>query len=331
MLLPRTMRCIVAPTPGAPEALTLIERPLPLPGPNEVLVKVTAAGVSRPDTLQRKGLYPPPPGVTDVLGLEVAGEIAAVGASVSGWRTGEPVAALVAGGGYADYCTVPVPQLLPLPEGWSCVEAAALPENLCTVWDNLFTRGRLAAGESVLIHGGTSGIGSLAIQLARETGARVATTAGSEAKCALASRLGAELAINYRERPFAAAVHDWSARGVDVVLDIVGADYIGENLGVLALDGRLVVLANLGDAPAAVDLWVLLRKRLTIIASSLRARTVEQKGAIVADLRARVWPLLAQRRIDPVVDQVYPLERAALAHARLEASAHLGKIVLTTG
>lgn len=324
------MRCVIARGFGGPDTLMVVERPVPVPGPHEVLVSVSAAGVSRPDTLQRKGQYPPPAGVTDILGLELAGTIAMTGSAVSGWSVGDSVCALVSGGGYAEYCVVPALQLFPVPTGWTPIEAATLPENICTVWDNLFTRGRLQAGELVLIHGGTSGIGSTAVQLATCFGARVSATAGSKAKCEFVKHLGAELAINYREQSFAASVHEWNARGVDVVLDLVGADYLADNLDVLALDGRLVVLANLGAAPPVLDLWVLLRKRLTIIASSLRARTVAQKGAIVAELRTRVWPLLAERRVRPLVDTVFPIERAADAHTRLEASEHLGKIVLTT-
>lgn len=328
-VLPRAMKCVAAPMPGGPERAVLFDRDLPKPSAGEVLVRVAAAGVSRPDILQRQGLYPPPANATDILGLEVSGTIVALGAGVNGWSRGDRVCALVSGGGYSEYCAVPQQQLLPVPDGISLLDAASLPENMCTVWDNLFTRGRLRAGEKVLVHGGTSGIGSTAIALANAFGAKVIATAGTDEKVDVCIRIGAHTAVNYRSFDFGPIVDYWTGgSGVDVVVDIVGSSYMQRNLDALALDGRLIVLAALGETDATVDLWQLLQRRLSVIASSMRARSVAQKGAIVAALREQVWPLLEQKKVVPLIDRVYPLERVAEAHARLESSGHIGKIVL---
>lgn len=295
-----------------------------------MLIRVAAAGVNRPDLAQRQGRYPPPPGVTDIPGLEVAGAIEAVGAGVDAWRAGDGVCALVSGGGYAEYCVAPAVQCLPVPRGCSWVEAAAIPETFFTVWSNVFERGRLAAGESLLVHGGASGIGTTAIQLARAFGARVFATAGTPEKCAACERLGAERAINYRTEDFVAVVMEATAgRGVDVVLDMVGGAYVSRNLEVLAMDGRLIQIAFLAGARTEIDLASLMRKRITFTGSLLRPRTTAEKGAIARALREHVWPLLEEGRVRPVIHRTFPLREAAAAHAELERGAHVGKIVLT--
>src|SRR5688572_23029663 len=296
------MYCVEITHPGGPEVLRLTERRDPEPGAGEVLIQVEAAGVNRPDVMQRRGHYPPPPGASDIPGLEVAGTIAALGDGVRGWRVGDRVCALVAGGGYASLCVAPAPQCLPVPAALDAVGAAAVPETFFTVWTNVFDRGRLARGETALIHGGTSGIGTTAIQLAAARGARVFATAGSDEKCLACEALGAERAINYRQEDFVAAVKDaTSGRGVDLVLDIVGGDYFPRNLAALAVDGRLVQTGLQGGASAQLDLTHVLRRRLTITGSTLRPRTVEEKGEIAAALRAEVWPLLEQGRVKPIV------------------------------
>jgi putative PIG3 family NAD(P)H quinone oxidoreductase len=285
--------------------------------------------VNRPDLMQRRGQYPPPPGVTDIPGLEVAGTIETVGADVTTWRPGDAVCALVAGGGYAEYVAAPAPQCLPVPAGLSPVEAAALPETYFTVWTNVFERGRLAAGESILVHGGASGIGTTAIQLARARGARVFATAGSSEKTAACERLGAEVAINYRVSDFVPIVREATGgRGVDVVLDIVGGDYLPRNLDVLAMDGRLVQIAVQGGVKAQLNLITMMQRRLTITGSTLRARTVAEKGRIADALRAQVWPLLERREIAPIVHATFPLASASAAHQVLEEGSHIGKLVL---
>jgi putative PIG3 family NAD(P)H quinone oxidoreductase len=317
--------------PGEPEVLRPARRAVPTPGSGEVLIAVAAAGVNRPDVMQRRGKYPPPPGASDLPGLEVAGTIAAVGPDVARWHVGETVCALVAGGGYAEYCLAPAPQCLPIPDGLDLVSAAALPEIFFTVWTNLFERGGLRAGEWTLIHGGSSGIGTTAIQLARAFGAQVIATAGSAEKCAACERLGASRAINYREEDFVAAVREATGgRGVDVLLDMVGAEYLARNLECLAFDGRLVIIGTLGGVKAAFNLVPLLQRRLTMTGSTLRARSVEQKGAIARALETQVWPLIARGRVRPVIDLVLPLAEAAAAHRRMESGAHVGKLVLTT-
>jgi NADPH2:quinone reductase len=323
------VRVVEITAPGPPEVLRVGERPMPVAGPREVVVRVTAAGVNRPDVLQRLGKYPPPPGASEIPGLEVAGTIAAVGPEVVGWREGDRVCALVSGGGYAEYCLVPSPQVLSVPAGLSDVEAAALPETFFTVWTNLFERGRLQRGESVLIHGGSSGIGTTAIQLARAAGARVFATAGSAEKCAACERLGAEHAANYRTGDWVAAVRERTGgRGVDVVLDMVGGDYVMKNLDLLAVEGRLIQIAFLKTPRVEVDLSLVMRKRLTVTGSTLRPRSPEEKGAIARALHAAVWPWLADRTVAPVIHAVLPLADAAEAHRIMEAGTHIGKIVL---
>ncbi len=313
--------------------LRVAEMPAPNAGAREVLIAVEAAGVSHADAMQRQGRYPPPHGTSPILGLEVAGRIAAVGKSVTQWRAGDRVCALTNGGGYAELVAVPEGQVLPIPEGWSEIEAATLPENAFTVYDNLFTRARLRRGQTVLVHGGTSGIGTMAIMFAKALGARAIATAGSPEKCAASLRFGAEHAIDYRAGDFVAEVaRITSGRGVDVVVDIVGGDYVARDLEALALDGRIVCLATRRGRAVEFDLGRLVSKRGAILASSLRSRTAGEKAAIARELRRRIWPLLPQRDpIVPVVDSVYPFERAADAHARLESSAHIGKIVLLSG
>jgi len=326
------MRVVEIREPGGPDVLVAAERPMPVPGRGELLIKVAAAGVNRPDVLQRMGQYPPPPGASDIPGLEVAGVVDRVGAGVHGWEKGDRVCALVSGGGYAEYCTAPVPQCLPVPKGMDFIAAAAIPEAFFTVWTNVFERGRLQAGESILVHGGSSGIGTTAIQLARAFGARVFATAGSARKCEACERLGAERAINYRDVDFVAAVREATdGKGVNLVLDIVGGEYVKRNIDALAVDGRLVQIGTLGGAKAEINMIPVLQRRLTITGSTLRARGVAEKGAIAAALRERVWPLLELRRVAPVIEATFPLERAAEAHRVMEGGGHIGKLVLTTG
>jgi NADPH:quinone reductase len=315
--------------PGGPEVLVPVERPTPVPSRGEVLIKVAAAGVNRPDIFQRLGRYAPPPGASDIPGLEVAGTIEQLGPEVGDWRVGDEVCALVAGGGYAEYCAAPAPQCLPPPRGLDLIAAAAIPETFFTVWTNVFDRGRLQAGESLLVHGGSSGIGTTAIQLARARGARVFATAGSAAKCEACERLGAERAINYREADFVAVVRDLTGgRGVDVVLDMVGGEYFARNLDVLAVEGRLVEIATLHGVKAELNIQTVMVRRLTITGSTLRPRPVAEKGAIAAALRQQVWPLLESGAVRPVVHATFPLRDAAEAHRVMEAGEHIGKLVL---
>jgi NADPH:quinone reductase len=322
------MRAVEISAPGGPEVLRLVERPMPVPGPGDVLVRVEAAGVNRPDLLQRLGQYPPPPGASDIPGLEIAGTIAAVGTGVSRWHVGDTVCALVTGGGYAEYCVAPAPQALPLPHGFRPREAAAIPETFFTVWTNLFERGKLTEGEKVLIHGGSSGIGTTAIQLARSFGATVFATAGSDGKCGACERLGAR-AINYRAADFVEVLREWtSAQGVDVILDIVGGDYLQRNIDSLAMHGRLIQVGLLGGSRAEINLRPVMNKRLTITGSTLRTRSIEEKGAIAQQLEARVWPLLASRQVTPIIQTTVPLADASEAHRLLEAGQVIGKIVL---
>jgi len=325
------MRCVEIATPGGPEVLKVVERPDPVPGAGEVLIAVQAAGVNRPDILQRRGHYPPPRGASDIPGLEIAGTIAALGDGVGTWRRGDRACALVTGGGYATLCVAPAAQCLPIPAPLDFIAAAAIPETFFTVWTNVFDRGRLRSGETALFHGGTSGIGTTAIQLAVARRARVLATAGSDEKCRAIEALGAERGINYRTEDFAAVVKDMTGgRGVDLILDIVGADYFEKNIAALAIDGRLVEIGMMGGATkASVDLGDVLRRRLTITGSTLRARTVEQKGAIADALRREVWPLLETGSVKPVVYRTFPLAEAADAHRLMESSDHIGKIVLT--
>ena len=329
MPVPATMTVVEIARPGGPEVLVPATRPVPAPGPGDVLIHVAAAGVNRPDVMQREGRYPPRPGASDLPGLEVAGTIVALGPGVARWTTGDAVCALVAGGGYAEYCVAPAPQCLPIPSGVDMIAAAALPETCFTVWTNVFERGRLASGEWLLVHGGSSGIGTTAIQMARALGARVIATAGSPAKCAACERLGAVRAIGYRDEDFVTITRDVTAgHGADVVLDMVGGDYLARNLECLAVDGRLVIIGLLGGAKAAMNLVPVLQRRLTITGSTLRARTVEQKGTIARALEAQIWPLVALGTIRPVVDRRFPLVEAAAAHRRMESSEHIGKLVL---
>ncbi len=329
---PREMTFISVPEPGGPEVMRTASGPVPTPGPDELLIRVAAAGVNRPDVQQRKGAYPPPPGASPVLGLEVAGEVVAAGGEARGFGIGERVCGLANGGGYAEYCVVPASQCLPWPAGYDAVRAAALPETYFTVWANLFQLGRLARGERVLIHGGTSGIGVTAIQLARAFGAEAYATAGSDEKCAACARLGAT-AINYRTTDFADEIKRLTeGRGVNVVLDMVGAAYFARNLRCLAMDGRLVLIAFLGGAKLdGLDLTPIMTRRLTVTGSTMRPRTTAQKAAIAAELREKVWPLLDRGQCAPIIHATFPLARAAEAHRLMESSTHIGKIVLAIG
>ncbi len=330
-VLPSDMLAIEISRPGGPEVLRPTRRPLPALSEDGVLIAVEAAGVNRPDALQRQGAYPPPAGASDIPGLEVAGTVAAVGAEARGVSIGDKVTALVTGGGYAEYCVAPTGSCLPWPDGFDAVRSAALPETFFTVWSNVFDRGRLLAGESFLVHGGTSGIGTTAIQLARAFGARVFATAGSAEKCEACRRLGAEVAVNYREEDFVAVLKAATeGRGVDVILDMVGGDYVDRNYELAAVDGRIVQIAFLGGAKATANFAKLMQKRLVHTGSTLRPREPAFKAAIAASLRDRVWPLLAAGTVAPVIDRVLPAEQAAEAHARLEDD-HIGKIVLTFG
>ena len=327
----KTMLAIEITKPGGPEVLVPTERPVPTPEPDDVLIKVEAAGVNRPDILQRLGNYPPPRGASDIPGLEIAGTVVARGESTAGamrWSEGDRVCALVTGGGYAEYCVAPAVQCLPIPGGLDAISAAAIPETFFTVWTNVFQRGGLKNGEAILVHGGTSGIGTTAIQLAREHGARVFATAGSDAKAAACERLGAR-GINYRTNDFGQVVRDeTSGRGVDVVLDIVGGDYLQRNIDALALNGRLLQIGLLGSARAQINLGPLMQKRLTLTGSTLRARSPAEKGAIATELGSHVWPLLEAKRVAPVIHATFPLVRAADAHRLLESGDVIGKLVL---
>ena len=325
-----TMTCIEIAEPGGPEVLRPTTRPRPVAGPGDVLVKVAAAGVNRPDVVQRQGNYKPPPGATDIPGLEIAGTVAALGDGVTGLKIGDPVCALVVGGGYAEYCPAPAAQCLPIPKGLSPVEGGALPETFFTVWTNLYDRGRLQPGETLLIHGGSSGIGTTAIQVAAAFGAKVITTAGSAEKCEACVKLGAAKAINYREQDFVEAVKEFTGgKGADVIVDMVGGDYIEKNLRALAVEGRLVSIGFQKGAKAEINFMPMMLKRQTITGSTLRIQSVESKGRIARSLREKVWPLIEQGRIRPIVHATFPLAQAADAHRLMESSAHIGKIVLT--
>ncbi len=330
MTIPSQMRCVEISKPGGPEVLVPAERPVPYPQAGEVLIAVRAAGVNRPDVVQRQGLYPAPPGASDIPGLEVAGDVVAVGEGVTSPAIGERVCALIAGGGYAEYATAPANCCLPIPQSFAYVDAAAIPETFFTVWHNVFERGALKSGETLLVHGGTSGIGTTAIQLAKVFGAKVIATAGSEEKCEACRVLGADLAIDYKTTDFVNAIKDSPAKGVDVVLDMVGGEYTAKNIAVLKADGRLVNIAFLNGSKVNVDLMPVMLKRLTLTGSTLRARDLSFKGAIAAALRAKVWPMLSMGLIEPVIDSTFPLASAAEAHTLMESSGHIGKIVLTT-
>lgn len=327
MKIPNMMRAIAVTEPGGPEVLVVDEQPVPQLDRGELLVKVAAAGVNRADCMQRRGDYPPPPGASEILGLEVSGTVAALGEGVSGWQVGDSVCALLAGGGYAQYCAVPAPQCLTIPAGVDLVDAAALPEVALTVWTNVFERGGLMSGETLLVHGGSSGIGTMAIQLGCALGATVFVTAGSTEKCDACEALGATRAFNYRDADFVETVRSVTG-GVDVVLDMVGGPYLDANLGLLNLDGRLVIIALMGGARAEINLATLMRRRLIVTGTTLRARTIEQKGAVVDAVRARVWPLIESGRVRPVIHRRLPWSDAADAHRVMEASTHIGKLVL---
>ena len=325
------MICIEISKPGGPDVLRPVERPDPVPAAGEVLIRVAAAGVNRPDVLQRRGAYPPPPGASDIPGLEVAGTIEAIGSEVRDWRVGDRVCALVSGGGYATMCVVPAPQCLPVPAKLDVVSSAAIPETFFTVWTNVFERGRLETGETALFHGGSSGIGTTAIQLAVARGAIVFVTAGSDEKCRACQALGAAHAINYHTHDFVDVVREVTGgRGVDLILDIMGGSYVPRNLAALATDGRLVQIGLLESESTTIDLRRILGRRLTLTGSTLRPRPVEEKGAIAAALRREVWPLLDGGDVKPIVYRTFPLQEAAAAHQMMESSEHIGKLVLVT-
>ncbi|HCX67256.1 NAD(P)H-quinone oxidoreductase [Parvibaculum sp.] len=327
--LPKMMKAIAIREPGGPEVLELTEIETPRPGPDEILIRVEAAGINRPDTFQRMGLYPPPPGAPETPGLEVAGEVVAAGPGVTRWKTGDKVCALVGGGGYAEYCLAHEAHALPVPKGLSMTEAAALPETFFTVWSNVFERGALKAGETLLVHGGTSGIGTTAIQLGLNFGVTVIATAGSAEKCQAIEKLGAH-AVNYREQDFVEEVKKLTeGRGADVILDMVGGDYIERNIKAAATDGRIVSIAFLNGSTAKVNFMPVMLKRLTLTGSTLRPRSIEEKAALAKTLETKVWPLLETGRIKPLIDKVFPLAQASDAHALMEKSSHIGKIVLT--
>jgi len=330
MAILNTMRAVEITQPGKPEVLKIGSRPVPQPKAGEVLIRVAAAGVNRPDVMQRTGHYPVPPGASDIPGLELAGGIVALGEGVKDWRVGDTVTALVQGGGYAEYCTAPAPQCLPIPKGMTSVEAASLPETFFTVWSNVFDRAGLAPGESFLVQGGSSGIGVAAIQMVKAFGHKVFATAGSAEKCEACVKLGADRAINYKTEDFAAVVKEATGgKGVNVILDMVGGDYVERELKCLADDGRIAVIAFLGGTKATINLSDILRRRLTISGSGLRPRSIEFKGAIARNLREKVWPLIESGKIKAVIHKTFPLEEAAKAHELMESSQHIGKIVLT--
>lgn len=330
MAVPATMTCVAIEKPGGPEVLKPATRPVPGPGAGEVLVQVAAAGVNRPDVLQRKGMYNPPPGTTDLPGLEIAGTVVALGEGAKRWQIGDKLCALVAGGGYAQFCAAPEAQCMAIPEGLSMEQAACLPETVMTVWTNVFERGRLARGETLLVHGGASGIGTTAIQMAKAMGATVFATAGGADKARACRDLGADLAIDYKAEDFAAKVKDATRnRGVDVILDMVGGDYFARNIDCLAVEGRLVYIAFLRGGKVELNIEPVMRKRLTVTGSTLRPRSVAEKGAIARAVEAQVWPHVAAGRVRPLIHARFPLAEAARAHALMESNAHVGKIVLT--
>ena len=327
--LPQTMTVIEIFEPGGPEVLIPAQRPTPTPGARDILIKVSAAGVNRPDAIQRAGHYPPPPGATDLPGLEVAGTVAAIGADVSEFSTGDEVCALTPGGGYAEYCLAPAGHCLPIPSGFTMVQAAGVPETYFTVWHNVFHRGALAKDETFLVHGGSSGIGTTAIQLAKNAGARVITTAGSDEKCQFCETLGADKAINYRTEDWAAVIREFTEKkGVDLILDMVGAPYMQKNINSLAMDGRIVVIGFLGGSKAEIDFSRVMVRRQTITGSTLRPQSDTAKSDIAAALKANVWPILDNGTVKPIIHQTFPLNKAADAHALMESSEHIGKIML---
>jgi putative PIG3 family NAD(P)H quinone oxidoreductase len=324
------MRAVIASAAGGPEVLTVVELPDPTPGPGEVVLDVAAAGLNRADLLQRMGFYPPPPGASDVLGMECSGTVSAVGPDVTGWSVGDQACALLSAGGYASQVAVPAGQLMPIPDGVDLITAAALPETACTVWSNVFMIAGLQPDETILVHGGAGGIGTMAIQLASQLGSRVLTTAGTPEKLALCASLGADVTINYREQDFVEVAREATdGHGADVILDNMGAKYLGRNLDALAVEGRLVIIGMQGGAKAELDISALLRKRGAVIATSLRARPAEEKAAICAAVAEHVWPLVAQGRVRPIVERTIPLEQVRTAHELMESGEHTGKILLT--
>ena len=328
--LPKTMSAVEITAPGGPEVLIPTRRPLPSPAPGEVLIQVAAAGINRPDCLQRQGSYPPPAEASDLPGLEAAGTIVDLGKGVSEWQLGHKVCALLTGGGYAEYCTAPAVQCLPIPNGLDLVQAASLPETFFTVWSNVFERAHLQAGETLLVHGGASGIGTTAIQLAQALGSRVFVTVGDNEKAEVCKTLGAEQAINYRESDFVKVIREATrGKGVDVILDMVGGDYVQRNLSLLAMEGRLVQIAFLRGAKVELNLAPIMMKRLTLTGSTLRARPVAEKEPIARALREKVWPLLEAGKVRPIVHEIFLLQEAAAAHRLMESNRHIGKLVLT--
>ncbi len=323
------MRAVIATEPGGPEVLSVAEVPDPQPGPGEVVVAVAAAGLNRADLLQRQGFYPPPPGASEVIGMECSGTVAAVGPDVTGWSVGDEVCALLAGGGYAERVVVPAGQLMPVPDGVDLVTAAALPEVACTVWSNVFMVAGLQPQDALLVHGGAGGIGSFAIQLASQLGARVLTTGGTAEKLAACAALGADVTINYRDQDFVEVVREQTDGGVDVILDNMGAAYLDRNIDALGTEGRLVIIGMQGGTKAELDINKLLRKRAAVIATALRSRPVPEKSAICASVVENVWPLVAEGLVRPIVDRTFPLAEAAAAHAYMESGDHSGKILLT--
>ena len=330
--LPETMTAIAISEPGGPKMLRPERRPVPQPGPGEILIKVRAAGVNRPDVFQRMGAYPPPPGASDLPGLEAAGTVAATGENVARWRVGDEVTALTPGGAYAEYCLVHESNALPIPHGFTFTEAAAIPETYFTVWHNVFERGELRPGDTFLVHGGTSGIGTTAIQLASAFGAYVIATVGSAEKVDACLKLGADRAVNYREEDFVRVVKEVTdGKGANVILDMVGGDYVARNYDAAAIEGRIVQIATLNGAKAEADFSKLMVKRLTHTGSTLRPRPIDFKGRIAGELERKVWPLLAERRLAPVMDMIFPLKEAWRAHERMQDGEHIGKIVLDVG
>jgi len=330
--LPATMTAIGLPTPGGPEALVPIERPVPTPRKGELLVKVAAAGVNRPDVMQRKGLYPPPPGAPDIPGLEISGEVVGLGEGVTRYKLGDKVCALVIGGGYAEYCLAEEASTLPVPKGLSMIEAAALPETFFTVWTNVFDLAGLKSGETFLVHGGTSGIGTTAIQLAKAFGAKVFATAGSTEKCSVCRELGADYAIDYKTEDFVSVIKEATGgKGINVILDMVGGSYIARNYEAAAPRGRIVQIAFMEGSKVEIDYMRLMLKRLSHMGSTLRSRPSAEKAAIAASLAEKVWPLIEAGKVKPVMDQTFKLTDAAGAHARMETSLHIGKIMLDVG
>ena len=332
MTLPENMTCIEITEPGGPDKLAVTTRPVPQAGKGEVLIKIAVAGINRPDCVQREGHYAPPPGITDIPGLELAGEVVALGDEASGYSVGDQVTALVGGGAYAEYVNAPVETVFPVPAGLTMTEAAALPETFMTVWANVFQRGHLAPGESLLVHGGTSGIGTTAIQIASRLGARVIATAGSDEKCQACLDLGAEKAVNYKEEDFTDIAREFGGgKGVDVILDMVGGDYIAKNIKAAAPDGRIVNIAYLRGSKVEINFMHVMLKRLTLTGSTMRSLPLDRKAEIVRQLKTTVWPLIEAGQIKPVIDSVFPLSEAAQSHERMESNAHIGKIMLQVG